>query len=61
MPVIVLVVQRECGAELISAFSSEVGAGSREENASKQKARASVPIQSEWKRLWRCPVQLTPI
>jgi acetate kinase len=27
-----------------------VGAGSREENASKQKARASVPIQSERKK-----------
>jgi hypothetical protein len=26
------------------AFSSEVGTGSREENASKQKPRASVPI-----------------
>jgi len=33
------------------AFSSEVGFGSREENASKQKAGASVPIQSERKRL----------
>jgi len=33
------------------AFSSEVGSGSREENASKQKAGASVPIQSERKRL----------
>jgi hypothetical protein len=32
-------------------FSSEVGPGSRKENASKQKAGASVPIQSEW-RLW---------
>ena len=31
------------------AFSSEVGTGSREENASKQKARASVSIQSERK------------
>src|SRR5262249_51890437 len=29
-----------------------VGTGSREENASKQKTRASVPIQSERKRLW---------
>jgi hypothetical protein len=29
------------------AFSSEADTGSREENASKQKARASVPIQSE--------------
>jgi hypothetical protein len=29
------------------AFSSEVEAGSREENASKQKARAPVLIQSE--------------
>jgi hypothetical protein len=33
------------------AFSSEVGTGSREENASKQKAGASVPIQSERRRL----------
>ena len=33
------------------AFSSEVGTGSREENASKQETRASVPIQSERKRL----------
>jgi hypothetical protein len=33
------------------AFSSEVGPGSRKENASKQKARASVPIQSERQRL----------
>ncbi|RZN28578.1 hypothetical protein CWO90_23650 [Bradyrhizobium sp. Leo121] len=33
------------------AFSSEVGAGSREENASKQESRASVLIQSEPK-LW---------
>jgi prolipoprotein diacylglyceryltransferase len=30
-----------------SAFSSEVGTGSREENASRQEARVSVPIQSE--------------
>jgi len=30
-----------------NAFSSEVGTGSRKESASKQKARASVPIQSE--------------
>jgi hypothetical protein len=29
------------------AFSSEVDAGSREENASKQESRASVLIQSE--------------
>jgi hypothetical protein len=29
------------------AFSSEVGTGSREENASKQESRASVLIQSE--------------
>jgi hypothetical protein len=29
------------------AFSSEMGSGSRKENASKQEARASVPIQSE--------------
>jgi hypothetical protein len=33
------------------AFSSEVDTGSREENASKQKFRASVLIQSEPKRL----------
>jgi hypothetical protein len=33
------------------AFSSEVDIGSREENASKQKIRASVLIQSEPKRL----------
>jgi hypothetical protein len=33
------------------AFSSEVDTGSREENASKQKIRASVLIQSEPKRL----------
>jgi 2-octaprenyl-6-methoxyphenol hydroxylase len=32
------------------AFSSEVDTGSRQENASEQKARASVPIQSERKR-----------
>jgi len=31
----------------VRAFSSEVGTGSREENASKQKSRASVLIQSE--------------
>jgi hypothetical protein len=35
----------------VGAFSSEVGTGSRKENASKQEARASVPIQSERKRL----------
>jgi hypothetical protein len=35
----------------LRAFSSEVGTGSREENASKQEARASVPIQSKRKRL----------
>jgi len=35
----------------IRAFSSEVGTGSREENASEQEARAPVPIQSERKRL----------
>jgi hypothetical protein len=34
-------------SEAAGAFSSEVGTGSREQNASKQKARASVPIQSE--------------
>jgi hypothetical protein len=33
------------------AFSSEVGTGSREENASKQKSRDSVLIQSEPKVL----------
>jgi len=33
------------------AFSSEVVSGSRKENASKQKTGASVPIQSERKRL----------
>jgi hypothetical protein len=32
-------------------FSSEVGTGSRGENASKQEAKASVPIQSERKKL----------
>jgi hypothetical protein len=32
---------------LAGAFSSEVDAGSREENASKQEPRASVLIQSE--------------
>jgi hypothetical protein len=31
----------------LRAFSSEVDTGSREENASKQKSRASVLIQSE--------------
>jgi len=34
-------------ALLTRAFSSEAGSGSREENASKQRAKASVPIQSE--------------
>jgi hypothetical protein len=38
-------------AASLRAFSSEVETGSRQENASKQKARASVPIQSERKRL----------
>jgi hypothetical protein len=33
------------------AFSSEVDTGSHEENASKQRIRASVLIQSEPKRL----------
>ena len=33
------------------AFSSEVGTGSREENASKQQSRASVPTRSERERL----------
>jgi hypothetical protein len=32
-------------------FPSEVDPGSSKENASKQKAGATVPIQSEW-RLW---------
>jgi hypothetical protein len=32
-------------------LDSGVGTGSREENASKQKTRDSVPIQSERKRL----------
>ncbi len=36
---------------LARAFSSEVDTGSRKENASKQKMRASVPIPSERKRL----------
>jgi hypothetical protein len=35
------------------SVSSEVGTGSREENASEQKIRASVLLQSEPKRLWR--------
>jgi hypothetical protein len=35
----------------IGAFSSEVGSGSRQENATKQKAGAFVPIQSERKKL----------
>jgi hypothetical protein len=35
---------------LLKAFSSEVGTGSREENASKAELGASVPIQSELKR-----------
>ena len=34
------------------AFSSEADPGSHKENASQQKARASVPIQSERKRLY---------
>jgi hypothetical protein len=34
----------------LKAFSSEVGTGSREENASKAELGASVPIQSELKR-----------
>ena len=33
------------------AFSSEVGTGSREENASKQQSGASVPTRSERERL----------
>jgi hypothetical protein len=36
----------------IIAFSSEVDAGSREENASNQQSRASFLIQSEAKMLW---------
>jgi hypothetical protein len=39
------------GHHVSEAFSSEVAAGSREENASKQEASARVPIQSERKRL----------
>jgi hypothetical protein len=35
----------------LRAFSSEVETGSREENASNIRNRASVPIQSERKRL----------
>ncbi|HWL20407.1 MAG TPA: hypothetical protein VNS33_12105 [Bradyrhizobium sp.] len=38
-------------AHLTRAFSSEVDTGSREENASEQETRASVPIQSE-RKLW---------
>jgi hypothetical protein len=34
------------------AFSSEVGTGSREENASNKEVKPSVPIQSERKRLY---------
>jgi hypothetical protein len=34
----------------IRAFSSEVDTGSRQENASKQKARASVLLEAEPKR-----------
>jgi hypothetical protein len=34
-----------------------VGTGSREENASKQETRASVPIQSERKRLWKARLE----
>jgi hypothetical protein len=36
---------------LIRAFSGEVDTGSREENASKQKARASVPFNRNEKAL----------
>jgi hypothetical protein len=39
------------GSAALRAFSSEVVSGSREENASKQKSRPSVLIQSEPKRL----------
>ena len=38
---------RDRGRKVARAFSSEVDTGSREENASKQKSRASVLIQSE--------------
>jgi len=38
------------------AFSSEVDTGSREENATKQKARASVLIQSERKKALVPPI-----
>jgi hypothetical protein len=33
------------------SLSSEVGTGSRQDNASEKEIRASVPIQSERKRL----------
>jgi hypothetical protein len=42
-------------ARLTRAFSSEVDTGSREENASEQETRASVPIPSE-RKLW--PVEM---
>jgi hypothetical protein len=42
---------RDSGIFPAEVVSSEVGSGSRKENMSKQKARASVPIQSERKRL----------
>ncbi|MFO1108422.1 MAG: hypothetical protein U1E61_04505 [Bradyrhizobium sp.] len=43
---------RAQGTTAFRAFSSEVDTGSREENASNQKSRASVLIQSEPKMLW---------
>ena len=46
---VVVVIHASTNAPI--AFSSEVDTGSREENASKQKIRASVLIQSEPKRL----------
>jgi hypothetical protein len=45
------------GYRAARAFSSEVDAGSRQENASKRRNRAYVPIQSERKRLWRTPTR----
>ncbi len=47
----VKVSENEIAQVRFRAFSSEVGTGSREENASEQEARAAVPIQSERKRL----------
>jgi hypothetical protein len=41
----------DCKDEPSNAFSSQVSAGSHQEDASKQGNRASIPIQSERKRL----------